>query len=32
MAAVDPSAGGNPLPFDANAAAQVLAAACDGRL
>ena len=32
MAAVDPSAGGNPVQFDASAAAQVLAAACDGRL
>ena len=32
MAAVDPSAGGNPVLFDASAAAQVLASACDGRL
>ncbi|TXH77215.1 MAG: iron-containing alcohol dehydrogenase [Lysobacteraceae bacterium] len=32
MAAADPSAGGNPLPFDARAAAQVFEAACEGRL
>jgi alcohol dehydrogenase len=32
MAAADPSAGGNPLPFDATAAERVLTAACEGRL
>jgi alcohol dehydrogenase class IV len=32
MAAADPSAGGNPLPFDAAAAANVFEAACVGRL
>jgi alcohol dehydrogenase class IV len=32
MAAVDPSAGGNPVQFDASAAEQVLVAACNGRL
>ncbi|MFZ5638361.1 MAG: iron-containing alcohol dehydrogenase [Pseudomonadota bacterium] len=32
MAAADPSAGGNPLTFDADAAARVFAAACEGRL
>jgi alcohol dehydrogenase class IV len=32
MAEVDPSAGGNPRPFDAIAARQVLGAAFEGRL
>ena len=32
MAEADPSAGGNPLPFDAAAARQVLAAAMEGQL
>jgi len=32
LAAADPSAGGNPLPFDAAAAERVYMSACEGRL
>jgi alcohol dehydrogenase class IV len=32
MAEADPSAGGNPLPFDSAAARQVLEAALEGRV